>query len=207
MGQQGDRVFAAVEQRGYPDPWSRFGEQLSWESAYAVQIKTAIDAARKDTGAQAAEHIGGLFAAKAQNLAAARDLLADALSEYDRTGMWELLDERAARLNIDDVSERWAVGLAHHPFPIALRSLQFNWRYMKDNGVRAFYEMTTGYLDALMASHRRWADAWEGEAATGVVDRVTTVECDLTSEEAPMHCDICQKTITALLYLDEMPAV
>lgn len=40
-------------------------------------------------------------------------------------------------------------------------------------------------------------------AASGVIDRVTTVECDLASEEAPMHCDICKKTITALLYLDD----
>ncbi|GAA1542727.1 hypothetical protein GCM10009678_26510 [Actinomadura kijaniata] len=206
MGQQGDRIFAAIERRGYPDPWSTFGEQLSWESAYAVQLKTAIDIARKGTDPQAAEHIGGLFAAKARNLAAARKLVDQALTEYDRTGMWEVLDDRAAQLDIEDVSERWAAGLVHHPFPIALWSLQFNWRYMKDHGVRAFYEMTTGYIEALISSHDRWAAAWEAEAATGAVDRVTTVECDLVSEEAPMHCDICQKTITALLYLDDAPA-
>lgn len=38
---------------------------------------------------------------------------------------------------------------------------------------------------------------------TGTVDRITTVECDLNSIEAPMHCNVCNKTITALLYLDE----
>lgn len=93
--------------------------------------------------------------------------------------------------------------MVEHPFPVALLSLQFNWRYMKEHGVRAFYEMTARYVDALAANTRRWAEAWATEADTGIIDRVTTVECDLASEEAPMHCDICKKTITALLYLDE----
>lgn len=73
---------------------------------------------------------------------------------------------------------------------------------MKENGVRAFYEMTERYVDDLRANTRRWHDAWTKEIATGIIDRLTSVECDLASEEAPMHCDVCKKTITALLYLD-----
>ncbi|GAA3934390.1 hypothetical protein GCM10023085_14700 [Actinomadura viridis] len=200
---QGDRIFAAIQQRGFPDPWSAFGECLSWESAYAVQLKQAIDQARKGPDEPLARAVSDLFAKKTANLANARKLLDDVLTEYDQNGMWQVLDERAARLDIDDVSERWAHGLVEHPFPIALLSLQFNWRYMKEHGVRAFYEMTSRYIDDLSAGNRRWGDAWAAEAATGIIDRVTTVECDLASEEAPMHCDICKKTITALLYLDE----
>ncbi|MBG6093840.1 hypothetical protein [Actinomadura viridis] len=203
MGVQGDRIFAAIQQRGFPDPWSAFGECLSWESAYAVQLKQAIDQARKGPDEPLARAVSDLFAKKTANLANARKLLDDVLTEYDQNGMWQVLDERAARLDIDDVSERWAHGLVEHPFPIALLSLQFNWRYMKEHGVRAFYEMTSRYIDDLSAGNRRWGDAWAAEAATGIIDRVTTVECDLASEEAPMHCDICKKTITALLYLDE----
>lgn len=48
MGVQGDQIFAAITDKGFPDPWSAFGECLSWESAYAVQLKHAIDQARKD---------------------------------------------------------------------------------------------------------------------------------------------------------------
>ncbi|MGW2308549.1 hypothetical protein [Actinomadura luteofluorescens] len=202
MGVQGDRIFAAIKERGFPDPWSTFGECLSWESAYAVLLKQTIDDARKGSDGLVRATVSDLFEKKTGNLAAARRLLAGTLTEYDRSGMWRLLDERASRLDIDDVSERWARGLVEHPFPIALLSLQFNWRYMKEHGVRAFYEMTAGYLDGLSANTRRWAEAWAAEEETGVVDRVTTVECDLASEEAPMHCDICKKTITALLYLD-----
>ncbi|WP_202124358.1 hypothetical protein [Actinomadura physcomitrii] len=99
------------------------------------------------------------------------------------------------------MTERWARGLVHHPFPIALESLRFNWGYMKEHGVRAFYEMTARYVSDLADSNTRWREAFEAERATGVIDRITTVEADLVSEEAPMHCDICQKTITALLYL------
>ncbi|WP_396454986.1 hypothetical protein [Actinomadura sp.] len=203
MGVQGDRIFAAIEQRGFPDPWSAFGECLSWESAYAVQLKQAIDQARKGTNAQLGRDISVLFQRKTANLADARKLLDDVLIEYDRNGTWQMLHERVARLDIDDVSERWAKGLVEHPFPIALLSLQFNWRYMKEHGVRAFYEMTARYVDDLIANTDRWERAWAAEEATGAIDRVTTVECDLASEEAPMHCDICKKTITALLYLDE----
>jgi hypothetical protein len=36
-----------------------------------------------------------------------------------------------------------------------------------------------------------------------VVDRITSVECDLAGIEAPMHCDVYKKTITALLCLDD----
>ncbi|MFI0479534.1 hypothetical protein [Actinomadura sp. 9N215] len=177
MGVQGDRVFAAIKEKGFPD-------------------------ARKDPDDLLRETVSDLFEKKAANLATARRLLAEALTQYDQNGMWRVLDERAALLDIDDVSERWARGLVEHPFPISLLSLQFNWRYMKEHGVRAFYEMTARYVDELSANTRRWFDAWAAEAATGVVDRVTTVECDLASEEAPMHCDICKKTITALLYLN-----
>jgi hypothetical protein len=201
MGVQGDRIFTAIKERGYPDPWSAFGEFMSWESAHSVQLKQAIDIARKDRDEHTHAAVDTLFTAKEANLEKARHLLADVLPDYDRNGMWAELDERARQLDIDDVSERWAHGLVAHPFPIALRSLQFNWTYMKDHGVRAFYEMTARYVDDLRENNRRWRDAWHEEAATGVIDRVTTVECDLASEEAPMHCDVCQKTITALLYL------
>jgi hypothetical protein len=203
MGVQGDRIFAAITEKGFPDPWAAFGECMSWETAYAVQLKTAIDTARKnnDEGTRAA--VEALFTLKQANLAKALRLLADVTHEYDNLGTWEELDRRAARLDIDDVSERWARGLVEHPFPIALLSLQFNWQYMKDHGVRGFYEMTRRYLDALVANTGRWHGAWTAEAAPGQIDRVTTIECDLASEEATMHCNICKKTITALLHLGD----
>ncbi|MFD0899076.1 hypothetical protein [Actinomadura sediminis] len=67
---------------------------------------------------------------------------------------------------------------------------------MREHGVRSFYEMTARYVAD------RWRAAFDAERESGVIDRITTVEADLASEEAPMHCDICKKTITALLYLD-----
>jgi hypothetical protein len=184
MGAQGDRIFAAIKERGFPDPWSTFGECMSWEAAYAVQLKAAIEAARKNQNATTHAAVEELFTLKASNLAQARQLLDDVLAEYDRTGMWTELDRRARELDIDDVSERWARGLVEHPFPIALRSLQFNWTYMKNHGVRAFYEMTARYVDDLSTNTARWQKAWTDETASGHLDRVTTVECDLASEEA-----------------------
>ncbi|MCP2337380.1 hypothetical protein [Actinomadura rupiterrae] len=202
MGVQAERVFAAVAERGFPDPWATFGEHLSWEAAFAVQLKAHIDTARKDPDGPAAVQALDLFARKAANLEAAQRLLAEVTDEYDASGMWTVLDQRAARLDTQDMTERWAKGLVSHPFPIALRSLEFNWGYMKQHGVRAFYEMTARYVADLADNTTRWHAAFVAEQNTGVIDRITTVEADLASEEAPMHCDICKKTITALLYLD-----
>lgn len=202
MGAQGDRIFAAIKDNGFPDPWAGFGECMCWEAAYAVQLKQAIETARKNRDEPTFAAVEALFAVKEANLVKARRLLDTVLLDYDHNGMWQVLDEHARRLDIDDVSERWARGLVEHPFPIALRSLQFNWTYMKNHGVRAFYEMTARYVDALRDNTSRWHTAWQEEMTTGVVDRVTTEECDLASEGAPMHCNVCKKTIAALFYLD-----
>lgn len=74
--------------------------------------------------------------------------------------------------------------------------------------MRALNATTARYVDVpagtnFAANTPQVGDAWGTEAASGVIDRVTTVERDLASEEAPMHCDVCKKTITALLYLDD----
>src|SRR5688500_540122 len=129
MGAQADQVFAAIAEHGYPDPWAAFGDHLSWEAALSVQLKDRIDTYRKEPGGSAAGEALGLFERKTANLDAARRLLAKATEEYDTSGMWAVLDERATRLDVDDMSERWAKGLVLHPFPIALESLRFNWGY------------------------------------------------------------------------------
>ncbi|MDF5752958.1 hypothetical protein [Spongiactinospora sp. TRM90649] len=147
---------------------------MCWEAAYAVQLKQAIDAARKNQDEVTLASVAALFAVKDANLKKARRLLEQVLIDHDRKGMWSDLDKRAARLDIEDVSERWARGLVEHPFPIALRSLRFNWTYMKEHGVRAFYEMTTRYVDHLSDNTARWLGAWEQEISSGIVDRVTT---------------------------------
>ena len=64
--------------------------------------------------------------------------------------------------------------------------------------VRTFYEMTRSYIADLLGNTERWHSAWEAEVRVGVVDRLTTIECDLASIEAPMHCDVCKKTISAV---------
>ncbi|MEU4233755.1 hypothetical protein AB0F17_56540 [Nonomuraea sp. NPDC026600] len=202
MGAQGDRIFAAIQEKGWPDPWATFGECMCWEAAYSVQLKKAIEDARKDQDEGTLAAVEALFSVKLANLAKTRRLLDDVLGEYEANGMWLELNARAGRLDIEDVSERWARGPAEHPFPIAVKSLQFNWTYMKDHGVRAFYEMTAQYVDGLTENTHRWHSAWRDELNSGLVDRVTMMECDLASEEAPMHCNVCNKTIAALLFLD-----
>lgn len=202
MGVQGDRIFAAIREVGdSPEPWASFGDRMCWEAAHSAHVKDAIKNAQASGYADVAS-VDEAFDQKETNLRHTRKILANAIEDYDTGGRWAVLDERAQRLDIDDVSEAWAVAPVEHPFPIARESLRFNWRYMKTHGVRAFYEMTATYIDGLIENTQQWRAAWEREAATGEPERLTTVQCDLVSVEAPMHCDICRKTMAALLYLD-----
>lgn len=203
MGTQGDRIFQITAERGFPDPWLSFGDSLCDEAALSTELTRAISKARKEPTAEARTEVTRVFQAKKANLRRCAGILDQVLGDYDASGMWTVLDERAGRLDVADVLETWGRTQALHPFPVVLKSLEFNWGYMKEHGVRAFYEMTRGYVSRLQQNTERWHDAWRGEAATGVVDRITSIECDLASIEAPMHCDVCKKTITALLYLDE----
>src|SRR5258708_1942976 len=128
MGVQGDRLFAALAERGSQQPWAAFAEHMSWDAAYAVQLKEVIDTVRTQRDEQALNRIVDLFDAKAAGLDKARQLLEDVLLDYDESGMWAVLDERAARLDIDDVSQRWARNLVHHPHPVGVLSMRFNWQ-------------------------------------------------------------------------------
>lgn len=202
MGQQGRTIFAATNERGIPEPWLSFGDCLCRESAHATELKRVIEIARKEQDGPSRAAVSLVFDTKVANLATAAGILDQVRDDYDANGEWERLDEFASRLDVDDVSETWGEVLAVHPLPLVLTSLQFNWRYMKDNGVRAFYLMCSAYVAALRANTARWREAWDREVQTGVVDQLTTIQCDLVSIEAPLHCDVCNKTITALLYLD-----
>ncbi|MFD8934607.1 hypothetical protein ACFV0R_05010 [Streptomyces sp. NPDC059578] len=202
MGTQGDRIFEITAERGFPDPWLSFGDSLCDEAALSTELTRAIVKARKEPAEESRAEAARVFEAKEANLRRCVGILDQVLSDYDDTGMWSVLDERASRLDVQDVLETWGRTQALHPFPVVLKSLEFNWGYMKEHGVRAFYEMTRGYVTRLQENTERWQRAWNSEIATGVVDRITSIECDLASIEAPMHCDVCKKTITALLYLD-----
>ncbi|GLF95914.1 hypothetical protein [Streptomyces yaizuensis] len=207
MGTQGDRIFRITAERGFPDPWLSFGDSLCDEAALSTELTRAIGRARKEPAAGTRAEVTRVFVAKEANLRHCAGILEQVIGDYDASGMWGVLDERVGRLDIADVLETWGRTQALHPFPVVLKSLEFNWGYMKECGVRAFYEMTRGYVARLQENTGRWHAAWDGEVETGVVDRITSIECDLASIEAPMHCDVCKKTITALLYLDGEPAV
>ncbi|AKH83969.1 hypothetical protein AA958_19270 [Streptomyces sp. CNQ-509] len=202
MGQQGERIFRLTAEQGFPDPWLSFGDSLCDEAALSTELTRAISTARKEPADERRAEVDRVFAAKKANLIRCAGILDQVLGDYDQSGMWDMLDARASRLDIPDVLETWAHTQALHPFPVVLKSLEFNWGYMKEHGVRAFYEMTREYISRLQENTDRWLTAWAAEVTTGEVDRITAIECDLASIEAPMHCDVCKKTITALLYLD-----
>jgi hypothetical protein len=203
MGTQGDRIFQVTAERGFPDPWLSFGDSLCDEAALSTELTRAIGNARKEPSDRNRSEVARVFEAKEANLRRCAGILDQVLADYDASGMWNVLDERAGRLDVADVLETWGRTQALHPFPVVLKSLEFNWGFMKTHGVRSFYEMTRGYVSRLQENTGRWSAAWQSEVETGVVDRITSIECDLASIEAPMHCDVCKKTVTALLYLDE----
>jgi hypothetical protein len=93
-----------------------------------------------------AAEVTRIFQEKKANLRRGARILEQVVTDYDESGMWAVLDQRAGRLDVADVVETWSRTQALHPFPVVLRSLAFNLGYMKEQGVRAFYEMTQGYI-------------------------------------------------------------
>lgn len=203
MGKQGDRILEVTAERGFPDPWRSFGQALCEEAAHSTALTRAIADVRKNGTEENHAEVERIFADKAANLQHCAAIIDQVVSDFDDTGQWNELDNKVARLDIPDVLESWGRSQSLHPFPVVLKSLEYNWTYMKEHGVRGFYQMTRGYITRLQENTTRWRTAWATEVNTGIVDRMTSIECDLASVEAPMHCDVCEKTITAVLFLDE----
>lgn len=201
MGIQAENIAAAVRLNGIPEPWRSFGACMDAEGHHVHVITTAIDQARKDDTPENRAQVRQAFTAKYANVDQASLIVTTMLTDLDRDNGWAVLDGRASRLDIDDVSV-WAQPEFQHPLPIQLNSLQFNWRYMKTHGVRGFYEMTLTYLADLRANTDKWLAAWDNEIETGTIDYAAMLEAELIALEAPMHCGVCKKTVAAVLYLD-----
>lgn len=150
MGTQGDRIFQITAERGFPDPWLSFGDALCDEARYATEAMRLIAVARKDATPANQDAVRAQLQKKADNIQHCADILTQVRHDYDQTGMWEQLDDKARRLDIADVLGTWARTQELHPYPMVLKSLEFNWTYMKEHGVKAFYEMTSEYVGKLI---------------------------------------------------------
>ncbi|GDY33234.1 hypothetical protein [Gandjariella thermophila] len=203
MGLQGAKIAAIVAERGIPDPWDSFGACMDANAGHVNRIRAAIETCRKDPTDTHRAAVTAEFVAARAKLDRATGLVRTALTDLDADGGWAALDARAARLDIDDVcGPEWGLPRFNHPYRVIQESLRFNWTYMKQHGVRAFYEMTLRYLDDLHANLDVWQRAWETEQTTGTRDHLVMLDCELVALEAPMHCGVCRKTIAPLLYLD-----
>lgn len=98
MGTQGDRIFQVTAERGFPDPWLSFGDSLCDEAALSTELTRAIGNARKESSDRNRSEVARVFEAKEANLRRCAGILDQVLADYDASGMWNVLDERAGRL-------------------------------------------------------------------------------------------------------------
>jgi hypothetical protein len=124
MGEQAARIAAIVTEKGIPDPWNSFGACMDANAGFVNTITKAVDDCRKEDSSTARAQVDAAFAAARHNLELASDIVSTALTDLDRDGGWTVLDDRAARLDIEDVSSpEWGLPKYNHPFPITLKSL------------------------------------------------------------------------------------
>lgn len=112
MGTQGDRIFQTTAERGFPDPWLSFGDSLCDEAALSTELTRAITKARKEPADGTRAAVMRVFQAKEANLQRCAGILDQVLSDYDASGMWQVLDERAKKL---DVQDYWRHGAGLRP--------------------------------------------------------------------------------------------
>ena len=148
-----------------------------------------------------------LFSSKLENLNEAIELLDDVMFDYDRDGEWEVLDRAVIAMNLDQAVDLLSPDFMIHPFPVVLRSLEFNWEHMRRNGVRQFYAMTKKYLEELRQITREAMSLYEEELRSGIVYPYWLIRLDLISIETPTHCGVCRMSIALVLALVEVERV
>lgn len=200
---QGQKIIALVKQQGFPAPWQNFGSRLSKDGSLSTSIVEKVFESRRKGTSESQEKVRSLFNQKLDNLTEARDLLKILMAEYDSTNTWEKLDATIKSLEIHSLVDALQEDFGFHPFPIVLESLKFNWGYMKDNGVRSFYEMTNDYLTKIETLTQDAKKAYQKEVETGSVEPYWLFQMDLASIEVPTHCDVCRMSITPLILLTQ----
>lgn len=203
MNSQGQNLINKIAQKGIPDTWQRFGHMLSKDSAISTFIVEAVEEARGEKTPESQEKVFNLFKKKLKNLAEARALLHTVLPEYDAAGLWEKLDTALSKLDTESLLEVLEKDFGLHPFPVVLESLKANWKYMRENGVRTFYEMTDDYLAKIEQITRNACISFQDEIRTGSIEPYWLIHADLASIEVPCHCDVCRITITPIILLME----
>ncbi|KYK29824.1 MAG: hypothetical protein HXS48_10790 [Theionarchaea archaeon] len=203
MNSQGQRLINKIAQKGIPDTWQRFGHMLSRDSAISTFIVEAVEEARRERTPESQEKVFTLFERKLKNLAEARNLISNVLPEYDAAHTWENLDAALSRLDTESLIEVLEKDFGLHPYPVVLESLKANWKYMRENGVRAFYEMTDEYLAKVEQITINARTSFQDEIRTGSTEPYWLIHVDLVSIEVPCHCDTCRITITPIILLME----
>jgi len=191
-----------IAERGIPAVWQDFGTALSRDAALSVSLVESIRAARATDSGEVRERALEVFHAKIANLADARRQLRDVMGQYDLANYWTLLDRVLHDdFDIDHELAELRADFGLHPFPVVLESLRANWTYMREHGVRVFYEMTDAYIERLEEQNRDGRDSLEREFETGEIESWWLFALGLQSVELPSHCDICRATSAPLIAL------
>lgn len=213
---EGLKVVDLIVKYGIPEPWETFGILLSQEAALSTGIIREIMTARQYykrslsqrgmrrwlsivSSRRHYKRALKLFSEKRKNVKNAKNLITDVLAKYDANGNWTEIDKFILKMDFDDILKVLQKDFSLHPFPAVLKSLDFNWRFMKDHGCREFYVMTGQYLNKIEQLTERAEEAIRKEIKTRVIEYYPMINMNLASIEVPLHCDVCNVTIAIIL--------
>jgi hypothetical protein len=192
----GTEFLEDIAQRGIPAEWRQFGMHMSKDGAIVTHLVEAVKEAYETGSAQAREAALRLFDEKRDNLAAARQLLADRLVEYRESGRWHRLNAAVRAADVDRLIDALRPHFGLHPYPVALESVRFNFKFVRENGFEEFYRMTDRYLAEIERLTDEGRSAFEADADGESFPPFWLYKLDMASVEVPTHCHICQNLIT-----------
>ena len=192
-------VLDDIDATGIPAPWQDFGQALSRHGAISTSIVQAVADFRETPNEENANLVTSLYGKLFHNLDEAISIIEKTMLEFDGNGTWRELDNTLKAMDMTEMYQALSPALARHPFPVVLESLKFNWRYMSENGTRAFYTMTIDYLERIKQNATEAANLFALEVDGGTRSHAWLILDDLRNIEVPTHCDVCRLSIVPVL--------
>ncbi len=185
-----------IAERGIPAKWGQFGTHMSADGAIVTHLVAAVKEAQETQSRESREAALRLFDEKRDNLASARQLIADQLVAYRESGRWALLDAAVRAADVNELIEGMRPHFGLHPYPIVLESVRFNFEYVREHGFEEFYRMTDRYLVEIERLTNEGRAEFEAGTAGESFPPFWLYKLDQASVEVPAHCHICQNLIT-----------
>ncbi len=198
------RAWGRIHSDGFPQPYQTLGASLALDGALSILTVREVRSHRTDRSEDARNRAVASFEARIANLANTRQLLRRMIETFGHNGVWDQLDATIKEIDPGDIIDMLREDYMLHPFPVVIKSDEYNANYVRDHGVRKFYEMTDEYVEKVEQVTHDSFESFQREVAGEPIDPYWLIRMDLVGVEVPTHCDVCRIVISTLTRMNEI---